>query len=438
LYGAVLWESVPRGRAYVAVAAVAALPRLVALLAERGAILKAFVDKSDTFARTFVRSGTFGFLPGHPSAYTQPLYGFFLVPLYWIFGRHWQVIGLAQIVVAAATASVVYELGRRVVSDWGGLVAAALTTLHPYLVWHDVHMNREILDQLLAAAAVLLTLVASDRPRVSISVLLGLVLGLAILGNVRLAILPLLLVGFVVARTGGSRRALVLGALSLVVAGLAVAPWAIRNRVSVGCLAITTDARALWKANNTNTYRVLTHGGWIDAVPNIPGAPPTPNDAYERYLATGKLTPTNECAQMDYYSHRTHAFWLHHPGDKAKLALLSAQMLWQPSVVETGGRPGAGTWLDTLRTSSEPLYVVPLYLLAIVGLFLVPRPFAVLAVLLVVYQTAVAMIFVGVTRYRVPWDFLLCVLASAALLEAVRRVGVARRGRVVAAPELER
>jgi len=42
-------------------------------------------------------------------------------------------------------------------------------------------------------------------------------------------------------------------------------------------------------------------------------------------------------------------------------------------------------------------------------------------VLLLAYQTAVAMIFVGVTRYRVPWDFLLCVLAAAAVLEAVRR-----------------
>ena len=93
----------PRRRAYVVVAAVAALPRLVSLLYERGHILKAFVDKSDVFARTFVSSGTFGFLPGHPSAYTQPLYGFFLVPLYWIFGRHWPVVGIAQIAVAAAT-----------------------------------------------------------------------------------------------------------------------------------------------------------------------------------------------------------------------------------------------------------------------------------------------------------------------------------------------
>jgi hypothetical protein len=36
------------------------------------------------------------------------------------------------------------------------------------------------------------------------------------------------------------------------------------------------------------------------------------------------------------------------------------------------------------------------------------------------------MIFVGVTRYRVPWDFLLALLAAAALVAVVRRLNDAR------------
>ena len=418
-------------------AALAAVPRLVALAHERGHILAAFTDKGDIFARTLVRSGTYGFLPGHPSAYTQPLYGFFLAPLYWILGRRWEVVGIAQTAVAVATAFLVYEIGRRVVSSTAGVVAGALATLHPYLVWHDVHLNREILDQVLAAAIVLLVLVLVERRSFVAVALLGLAFGLAILGNVRLALLPVVLSGFVLWRSGVSRRSLALVASSLAVAAVVVAPWVVRNDLNVGCFAVTTDARALWKANNPNTYTTLTHGGWIDAVPPLPGAPPSPQDAYDRYLATGRLTPTDECAQMRFYSHRTHAFWLHHPGAKAKLALLSAQMLWQPSVVETGGRPGAGTWIDTLRTSSEPLFVVPLYVLAAAGLLVVPRAFAVLAVLLAAYQTAVAMLFVGVTRYRVPWDFVLCVLASAALVAAMRRVRDTGRVAPARRPQVE-
>ena len=41
-----------------------------------------------------------------------------------------------------------------------------------------------------------------------------------------------------------------------------------------------------------------------------------------------------------------------------------------------------------------------------------------------------AMIFVGVTRYRVPWDFLLCVLAGAALVALARRLAESRRTRL--------
>ncbi|MFL5918996.1 MAG: glycosyltransferase family 39 protein [Gaiellaceae bacterium] len=411
-----------RRLSYAVLAVIVAVPRLIALGVERSDILTAFTDKSDDFARTFIASGTYGFVAGHPSAYTQPLYGFFLVPLYWIFGRHWEVVGIAQILVAIATAFLVYEIGRRVASPAVGLVAAALASLHPYLVWHDVHLNREILDHFLAAAIVLLTLAVSARPSARIAALLGLALGLGILGNVRLAALPLLIAAYVVARVGVDRRAAVLAVAILGVAALTVTPWLVRNRVSVGCVAVTTDGRALWKANNANTYDTLTHGGWIDAVPPYPGAPPTPEDVYERYRATGVYTPVDECAQMRFFQHKAHAFWFDHPGEKARLALLSGQMLWQPSVVETGGRPGENTWLDTLRTSSEPLFVVPLYVLAAAGLFFVPRAFAALTLLLLAYETVVAMIFVGVTRYRVPWDFLLCILAAAALAVLARRV----------------
>jgi membrane protein implicated in regulation of membrane protease activity len=70
--------------------------------------------------------------------------------------------------------------------------------------------------------------------------------------------------------------------------------------------------------------------------------------------------------------------------------------------------------------------MIPLYCLAVAGLFFVPRTFAVLSVALLAYQTAVAMIFVGVTRYRVPWDFLLAILAAAAAVALARRVAETR------------
>jgi hypothetical protein len=111
-------------------------------------------------------------------------------------------------------------------------------------------------------------------------------------------------------------------------------------------------------------------------------------------------------------------------------------MLWQPSVTKTEDRPGSGTWLDRGRDLVEPLYVIPLFALAILGLFFVPRSFAVLALSLLAYQTLVAMLFVGETRYRMPWDFLVAIAAGAGALAVARRaVPSLRAARVGVRPE---
>ena len=397
----------------------AALPRSAVVLYERGDVTAAFVDKGDDFARTFLDSGTYGFIPGFPSAYTQPLYGFFLVPVYWLFERSWVTVGIAHALVAVATAWLVYEIGRRVLSPLAGLLAGALASLHPYLVWHDVHMNREILDGALAAAVVLLALVVVDRRSAWLGALLGAVMGVAILGNVRLLLLPLVVGAWLLWR--GRRAALVPAALAVAAAALVVTPWVVRNRVSVGCVALTTDGRALWKANNVDTLETLRSGRWIDDVPPIPGTPPTPQDAGAIYEETGRIVRTDECAQMRFYRARALEFVRDHPGEKAELALLSAQMLWQPAVTKTEGRPGAGTWLDTARDWVEPAFMVVLYGLGLFGAFVVPRRFVVLAATLLAYQTVMAMAFAGETRYRAPWDFLIAVAASGGALRLWER-----------------
>ena len=422
----------PRSAALLLVLATA-LPRLAALLHERGAILVANVEKGDVFARTYLAHGTYGFIPGHPSAYTQPLYGWFLLPLYWILGRHWEVVGLAQIAIACCTTLVVWQIGRRWLSSAAGLIAGLLVAVHPYLVWHDVHMNREILDHLLAACVVYLTLHCAERFTPAACLALGAVLGVAILGNVRLEALPFVLLAYLAWR----RRPTAAGTLAILAgAALLVMPWVIRNRADVGCWAVTTDARALWKANNLNTYATLQSGQWIDHVPQPKSFPPTPQDVYDHWRATGVVLPYDECAQMSEFQSKVISFWAHHPGAKAKLVPLDLEWLWQPQVVGVTDRPGQGTWLDTMRFYAEPAYMVVLYVLAAFGLFLVPRRFATLAVVLLAYQTVVAALFVGETRYRVPWDFLIALLASSALLRlprtrsdaasAIRRLGSSR------------
>ena len=68
-------------------------------------------------------------------------------------------------------------------------------------------------------------------------------------------------------------------ALVLVGAAVAVTPWLIRNEVNVGCFTLTTDGRAFWKANNPQTYALLSSGQWIDNVRRDSPRPPEPRDS---------------------------------------------------------------------------------------------------------------------------------------------------------------
>ena len=86
--------------------------------------------------------------------------------------------------------------------DWSSprlaLLVAVVATLNPYLIWHDVHVNREITDQVVLAAIVLVVAArrapSLTRPSSARS---AHYCGVAILGNSRLAALPLVLAVFV-------------------------------------------------------------------------------------------------------------------------------------------------------------------------------------------------------------------------------------------------
>ena len=158
-----------------------------------------------------------------------------------------------------------------------------IATLNPYLVWHDVHVNREIVDQLLAAAIVYLTLLVAARTA-------G-----------RLVRSPSCSASSSRSRSSRTRGCSSSRSSSLVsplaasrldgagvcvgACALALLPWAVRNDVSVGCFTLSTDTKALWKANNANTYSTLAAGKWIDDVPDLAGAPKTPEYAGDYYRA---------------------------------------------------------------------------------------------------------------------------------------------------------
>jgi hypothetical protein len=105
-------------------------------------------------------------------------------------------------------------------------------------------------------------------------------------------------------------------------------------------------------------------------------------------------------------------------------------MLWQPQQTRTEGGPPS----STLRAWSEAVWALPVYAFALAGLFLVARSFAALALLFLAYNTAAAWLFAGATRYRISFDFILALLAAAALDRLLSRLRYTRSTPSTAAP----
>ena len=117
---------------------------------------------------------------------------------------------------------------------------------------------------------------------------------------------------------------------------------------------------------------------------------------------------------MRDYQRETLRFWRDHPGEKVKLVVQATRMLWDPRPTLTDGGTAEGGH-RTLRTWSEALWALPIFVLAAFGLRSVSRRFLVLALSFLAYETVMAAVFAGATRYRVTWDFVLALLAAAAL-----------------------
>ena len=101
-------------------------------------------------------------------------------------------------------------------------------------------------------------------------------------------------------------------------------------------------------------------------------------------------------------------------------------MLWDPRPTRTENGPEAGG-SRRLRTWAEASYVIPLFVVALLGFAVAPGRLLALAVVFLGYETLAAMLFAGATRYRVPWDFVLALLAGAAVDRyLVRRSSAAR------------
>ena len=156
-------------------------------------------------------------------------------------------------------------LGRRLAGTATGLVAAGLAAVSPMFFLADANLMSETLFAFLVSLTLLLALSMNERPTVGRAVVLGLVLGTAVLTRAEAGVLAVLLFVPLLFRRGSSWTArlapALLGLLAVVVV---VVPWTLRNQRTFHELVPVSNnlGTALAGANCDLTYSGPSLGSW--------------------------------------------------------------------------------------------------------------------------------------------------------------------------------
>lgn len=356
---------------------------------------------------------------------------FFLSPLYaYVLGLVYSVAGpshLAPLVLnallGAAMVLLVYLLALRLFDRRVALVAAALAATYRMEIFYEGAALVETLQTFLTAALTLICVAALERPTLARFLGLGALVGASALARQNaLLFAPLFaLLPFtpLVGERDSARRAS-LAAAVLAGAALLVLPATVRNWAVSGDLVLVNS-----------TGGILMYTGWnpeatgVYTVPSVlPRAladdPIEQKDAY-RALAEQRTGRTLAPSQVSaYWRGEALRYALENPGAALRLGLWKARLFW--SAFEawdnrsfTVSRPGS--WVLRLSPVSFA-WVAPLALLGI-GLTLARWRRLVPLYLVVLVHFATAVLFIALSRYRVPVLPALAVFAGAGVVGVV-------------------
>jgi Dolichyl-phosphate-mannose-protein mannosyltransferase len=242
-----------------------------------------------------------------PTAAFPPLYPAYQALWQMVFDAGPASVRLAGVVPATAAVILTALLGHRVVGAGVGLAAAAAVAIHPGLVAADGSAMSENLTVPLTVAAQLLALRFVDSGRRPVLVVLGPVLGLAVLTRQDLLFLGLILVIWIVVVMPGSwRDKTAAGALVAVGAAVVIAPWLVRNSQAVDTIAVSTlsPTSAVAGANCASTYRGPDVGSWdYDCVVAARPSEASEREVGELGLTERDLMSAYQAAAVDHIRH---------------------------------------------------------------------------------------------------------------------------------------
>lgn len=368
------------------------------------------VARGDGFVDPFARIHDPSATPG-PTAQHPPLTSLVLVPVAWVTGESRLAMRFTMVVLGTVTVALIGLLARRLAGEAAGLVAAGIAAVYPYLWVNDGLIMSETISALLVVGAMSATYMLFDRARLRTALALGVLCGLATLARAELVLLaPLLLVPVVFARGEELKgmRIQVVGAVALG-AVVVVTPWVAFNRARFEepTFVSTNDGIAMLGSNCTAVY----HGGALGLTNLAPGVclperPPPGDDS-----VAARVYRDEAIDFMKGHARRVPVVIAARIGRNWGFFRPADMVSWNANEGRPRAVTRAGMW-----------FYYPLLVLAVAGTVVAVRRrvrvWPLLAPAVVV--TVGTVLSYGQTRFRVPAEPSLVILASIAVVAGAR------------------
>ncbi len=195
-----------------------------------------------------------------PELFRTPGYPMFLVPFYWLFGRVQLPVYLAQALLHAGAALMIYFLVVRTFSSRAAYLSALLVALNPLTAVYVPTILVEPLSLFVTTLSVCLFLRVVDRPTALRAAILGVVVGYGALVRPPMLLFSFFLFLCAWVAAGRFRGLIKAFFISHAVFAAVMTPWVVRNyRISGEFIPLSIEAPLqLWLAT-------LNYGPYTDA-----------------------------------------------------------------------------------------------------------------------------------------------------------------------------
>lgn len=258
-----------------AIILLALLLRLLALLvSSRVPVLQKFVVSADAagylqLAHHWLTDGQYRFDAGGMSAFRMPGYPLFLAVTYLPFGGP-LVSQLIQIAADICSIFLIWHIGRALsTSLWVRAIGSLLYAVYPLVIIASVILYPEALAVLCVTS--MLALMVRRRSGLARGIALGLLAAAAVYLKPSLLLTVLVFMGLdaLVGDTRKqlvSRRRLLAGLVPILAFGVLLAPWMVRNWMSLGSpvLLTTSNGSNFYGGNNADAG-----GGFVSGLPFV-------------------------------------------------------------------------------------------------------------------------------------------------------------------------